>query len=91
MFPNRIGFERVRRQRRSSHIERRCRRAVPGAEPAVITPTHLDDGCFPTQGAAPTIAQRPPAKVDHVDLPSLCLHQIGVPGALQLGVGELTG
>ncbi len=41
---------------------------------------------LPTQRAAPTIAKRPAAQIDHVGLSVRRLHQVGVSRALQLGI-----
>ena len=63
--------------------------SVQRAQPAVLAPNHFLNRRFAAERAAAAIAQRPADEIDHVGFAVLRFDEIGVAGALQLGVGPM--
>src|SRR5215204_6994123 len=81
----------VGRQPRGGHLHSRNRLSLREPRPAILGPGDLLDCGLAAERAAPPVRQRPAAEVHEVGLAVLRVHEVGVPGALQLGVGAVPG
>jgi hypothetical protein len=79
------------RQPRGGHLHSRNRLAIRKPRPAILGPGDLLDRRLAAERAAPPVRQGPAAEVHEVGLAVLRVHEVGVPGALQLGVGAVPG
>src|SRR3954468_4980716 len=79
----------MRRQSRRLDFSRRQSLSIDSSHPTVSAPLHLLNGSFTSECAATAIMQGPTAKIDHVSLAILSLHQIGMPRTLQFDVGTM--